>query len=61
MENAEATTDDIDQVILIGGSTKIPAVQNLVRRSYRCLPAGAVVPAPADKVAALASLSVVYA
>jgi len=32
MEDAKVTTDDIDQVILVGGSTRIPAVQNLVRR-----------------------------
>ena len=32
MEDAKVTTDDIDEVILVGGSTRIPAVQNLVRR-----------------------------
>jgi molecular chaperone DnaK len=32
MEDARVTTDDIDEVILVGGSTRIPAVQNLVRR-----------------------------
>ena len=32
MDDAKVTTDDIDQVILVGGSTRIPAVQNLVRR-----------------------------
>jgi molecular chaperone DnaK len=32
MEDAKVTTDDIDQVILVGGSTRIPAVQALVRR-----------------------------
>jgi molecular chaperone DnaK len=32
MEDAKVTTDDIDQVILVGGSTRIPAIQNLVRR-----------------------------
>jgi len=32
MEDAKVTTDDIDGVILVGGSTRIPAVQNLVRR-----------------------------
>jgi molecular chaperone DnaK len=30
--DAKLTTDDIDEVILVGGSTRIPAVQNLVRR-----------------------------
>jgi molecular chaperone DnaK len=32
MEDAKITADDIDQVILVGGSTRIPAVQALVRR-----------------------------
>ncbi|WP_433416663.1 molecular chaperone DnaK [Microtetraspora malaysiensis] len=32
MTDAKLTADDIDEVILVGGSTRIPAVQNLVRR-----------------------------
>jgi molecular chaperone DnaK len=32
MADAKITADDIDEVILVGGSTRIPAVQNLVRR-----------------------------
>ena len=32
MEDAKVTTDDIDEVVLVGGSTRIPAVQALVRR-----------------------------
>jgi molecular chaperone DnaK len=32
MSDAKLTGDDIDEVILVGGSTRIPAVQNLVRR-----------------------------
>ncbi|WP_127783581.1 molecular chaperone DnaK [Rhodococcus sp. X156] len=32
MSDAQVTDDDIDEVILVGGSTRIPAVQNLVRR-----------------------------
>ena len=32
MADAKLTTNDIDEVILVGGSTRIPAVQNLVRR-----------------------------
>jgi molecular chaperone DnaK len=32
MADAKVTTNDIDQVILVGGSTRIPAVQALVRR-----------------------------
>jgi molecular chaperone DnaK len=32
MEDAKITADDIDQVILVGGSTRIPSVQALVRR-----------------------------
>jgi molecular chaperone DnaK len=32
MRDAKVTAADIDEVILVGGSTRIPAVQNLVRR-----------------------------
>ncbi len=32
MADAKLTPDDIDEVILVGGSTRMPAVQNLVRR-----------------------------
>ncbi|WP_017936629.1 molecular chaperone DnaK [Nocardioides sp. Iso805N] len=32
MADGKVTTDDIDEVILVGGSTRIPAVQDLVRR-----------------------------
>ncbi|MGD9527861.1 molecular chaperone DnaK [Pseudonocardia sp.] len=32
MADAKVSPDDIDEVILVGGSTRIPAVQNLVRR-----------------------------
>jgi molecular chaperone DnaK len=32
MSDAKVTAGDIDEVILVGGSTRIPAVQNLVRR-----------------------------
>jgi molecular chaperone DnaK len=32
MADAKVTADDIDEVILVGGSTRIPAVQSLVRR-----------------------------
>jgi molecular chaperone DnaK len=32
MADAKLTTNDIDEVILVGGSTRIPAVQQLVRR-----------------------------
>jgi molecular chaperone DnaK len=32
MEDAKVSADDIDEVILVGGSTRIPAVQALVRR-----------------------------
>jgi molecular chaperone DnaK len=32
MADATVTANDIDEVILVGGSTRIPAVQNLVRR-----------------------------
>ncbi|MBV8950627.1 MAG: Hsp70 family protein, partial [Actinobacteria bacterium] len=32
MADAKVTADDIDEVILVGGSTRMPAVQSLVRR-----------------------------
>jgi molecular chaperone DnaK len=32
LSDAKLTADDIDEVILVGGSTRIPAVQGLVRR-----------------------------
>ena len=32
MADAKVTANDIDEVILVGGSTRIPAVQDLVRR-----------------------------
>ncbi|UJA19950.1 molecular chaperone DnaK [Thermoleophilia bacterium SCSIO 60948] len=32
LADAKLTADDIDDVILVGGSTRIPAVQNLVRK-----------------------------
>jgi molecular chaperone DnaK len=32
LEDAKMTADDIDEIILVGGSTRIPAVQDLVRR-----------------------------
>jgi molecular chaperone DnaK len=32
MSDAKITADDIDEVILVGGSTRVPAVQSLVRR-----------------------------
>ena len=32
MADAKVTANDIDEVILVGGSTRIPAVQALVRR-----------------------------
>jgi molecular chaperone DnaK len=32
MADAKVTADDLDEVILVGGSTRIPAVQQLVRR-----------------------------
>ena len=35
MEDAKVTDNDLDEVILVGGSTRIPAVQALVRRLDR--------------------------
>jgi molecular chaperone DnaK len=35
LSDAKVTADDIDEVILVGGSTRMPAVQDLVRRLTR--------------------------
>ena len=35
LADAKLTADDIDEVILVGGSTRMPAVQELVRRLTR--------------------------
>src|SRR6185312_1350020 len=35
LSDAKLTADDIDEVILVGGSTRMPAVQELVRRLTR--------------------------
>src|SRR4051812_17387598 len=35
LSDAKLTADDIDEVILVGGSTRIPAIQDLVRRLTR--------------------------
>jgi molecular chaperone DnaK len=35
LSDAKLTADDIDEVILVGGSTRIPAVQSLVRKLTR--------------------------
>ena len=32
LKDAKITANDLDQVLLVGGSTRIPAVQELVRR-----------------------------
>ena len=32
LKDAKITANDLDQVLLVGGSTRIPAVQDLVRR-----------------------------
>src|SRR4030043_1521183 len=34
LEDAGLTAGDIDEVILVGGSTRIPAVQDLVKRIF---------------------------
>ena len=34
LEDAGLTPGDIDEVILVGGSTRIPAVQELVKRVF---------------------------
>lgn len=50
LEDAGLTKDDIDEVILVGGSTRIPAVQELVRKLSGKEPHKGVDP---DKVVAL--------
>lgn len=50
LEEAELQTDDIDRVLLVGGSTRIPAVQELVRTYLDQEPQGQIDP---DAVVAL--------
>ena len=35
LKDAGLSTSDIDEVILVGGSTRIPAVQKLLKRSSK--------------------------
>ena len=53
MSNAKVSHDDIDEVILVGGSTRIPAVQNLVRRLTSRTRTPTSASTPADEVVAV--------
>jgi molecular chaperone DnaK len=50
LKNAKLNVDDIDEVILVGGSTRIPAVQNAVKEFFKKEPSKGVNP---DEVVAL--------
>lgn len=34
LEDADLKTDDIDEIVLVGGSTRIPKVQQLVKEFF---------------------------
>jgi len=50
LKDAQLTVDDIDQVILVGGSTRIPAVQEAVEKYFKKAPSKGVNP---DEVVAM--------
>ena len=50
LEDAKMSVNDIDDVILVGGSTRIPAIQNIVRDFFRKEPSKGVNP---DEVVAI--------
>ena len=50
LEDAGMTVNDIDEVILVGGSTRIPAIQNIVRDFFKKEPSKGVNP---DEVVAI--------
>ena len=50
LEDAGLTVNDIDEVILVGGSTRIPAIQNIVRDFFKKEPSKGVNP---DEVVAI--------
>ncbi len=50
LKNADLTTSDIDEIILVGGSTRIPAVQEAVQKFFGKSPSKGVNP---DEVVAL--------
>ncbi|AUC85086.1 molecular chaperone DnaK [Polaribacter sp. ALD11] len=50
LRNADLTIDEIDEVILVGGSTRIPAVQEAVEKFFKKAPSKGVNP---DEVVAL--------
>lgn len=50
LSDAGLTTSDIDEVILVGGSTRIPAIQNLVEKFFGKVPSKGVNP---DEVVAV--------
>lgn len=50
LQDASMTVDDIDDVILVGGSTRIPAIQNIVQEFFKKEPSKGVNP---DEVVAI--------
>jgi molecular chaperone DnaK len=50
MKDAGMTASDIDEVILVGGSTRIPAIQNIVKEYFKKSPSKGVNP---DEVVAI--------
>ena len=50
LKNADLTIDDIDEIVLVGGSTRIPAVQEAVEKFFKKSPSKGVNP---DEVVAL--------
>jgi molecular chaperone DnaK len=50
MKDAGMSADDIDEVILVGGSTRIPAIQNIVEKYFKKSPSKGVNP---DEVVAV--------
>jgi molecular chaperone DnaK len=52
MKDAGMTASDIDEVILVGGSTRIPAIQNIVKEYFKKSPSKGVNP---DEVVAIAA------
>ncbi len=58
LEDAELTPDKIDQIILVGGSTRIPAVQDTIRRFFSKEPIKSVNPDEAVALGAAIQASI---
>ena len=54
LQNAGLTTSDIDEIILVGGSTRIPAIQDAVQKFFGKAPSKGVNP---DEVVAVGAAS----